>query len=215
MVLFYGGWLSQFYPVSFKDASGQAYNCCEQYMMSNKAKHFGDEEARRKIMMASKPQVHKSIGRTVRNFNADEWDKVCDEIVFHGNFLKFSQNKELRSKLLGTGEKLIAEASPTDRIWGIGLAAADPLAHNVATWEGQNRLGKAIMRVRELLRDSEDGESFPVAGAEPGAAAAAPASAEASGAAAGGSPRPRAAPRARGPASTKRVQGGWSPPARR
>ena len=75
----------------------QEYNCCEQYMMANKAKHFGDEEARLKvrresqsiqssymellngveqIMTASKPHVHKSIGRTVRNFNADEWDKV-------------------------------------------------------------------------------------------------------------------------------------------
>jgi predicted NAD-dependent protein-ADP-ribosyltransferase YbiA (DUF1768 family) len=35
------------------------------------------------------------------------------------------QNKEIKGKLLETGEKIIVEASPRDWIWGIGFGGLD------------------------------------------------------------------------------------------
>ena len=65
---------------------------------------------------------------------------------------KFSQNEPLRSFLLNTGRRVLVEASPVDRIWGIGLAADDPRARHPEQWQGLNLLGFALMDVREVLQ---------------------------------------------------------------
>ncbi|MNI91462.1 hypothetical protein D3C73_1491250 [compost metagenome] len=56
-------------------------------------------------------------------------------------------------RLLATGDRILVEASPSDKIWGIGLAPDDPNAQIPARWLGQNLLGKALMEVREYLRN--------------------------------------------------------------
>ena len=71
-------------------------------------------------------------------------------VVERGNLLKFTQNEHLKKILLGTGERILVEASPTDRIWGIGFNSKDAPG-NKDKW-GENKLGKALMRVREQLR---------------------------------------------------------------
>jgi len=109
MVLFHGGWPSQWYISPFQDDSGQVYNCCEQYMMSHKAKYFGDDETLKQILDEEKPKEQKVLGRNVRNFDGAAWDKVCDDIVFRANLLKFSQNDELKALLLDTGDKMMVE----------------------------------------------------------------------------------------------------------
>jgi ribA/ribD-fused uncharacterized protein len=45
------------------------------------------------------------------------------------------------------------EASPYDRIWGIGLGAEDPKAKHPSTWQGENLLGFALMDAREAIRN--------------------------------------------------------------
>ncbi len=121
-------------------------------MMAEKARLFRDEETRARILRAQCPDVMKKLGRQVRNFDESVWEEHCDEIVFTGNMAKFSQNPELLVQLMDTEGHTLAEASPFDRVWGIGLTADHANATRPVNWEGQNRLGEVLMRVREQLR---------------------------------------------------------------
>jgi len=149
-VYFKSSYPSQWYIIPFT-IEGFTYNCCEQYMMSEKAKFFNDMETNDLIMNAFEPKDQKKLGREVKNFNEVEWNKVADEIVFKANLAKFSQNPDLKKKLLETGTKIFVECSPYDKIWGNGLNITDTLNTHPDNWLGTNRLGKAIMRVREVL----------------------------------------------------------------
>lgn len=128
------------------------FECCEQYMMYGKAALFKDWGIAAKIMETSDPSRHKSLGRQVKGFVDFVWQQHCREIVRQGNLHKFSQNDNLRRKLLATGDRTLVEASPKDTIWGIGLASNDPRALNPSQWRGTNWLGEALMQVRKELR---------------------------------------------------------------
>lgn len=132
---------------------GVDYGCAEQWMMACKARLFGDAEALAKILASDSPRRHKALGRQVRGFSGPVWEAARMEIVVAGNRAKFSQNPELRDVLLATGDKVLVEASPYDRIWGIGLRADDPRVHDPERWRGQNLLGEALMQVRDELRE--------------------------------------------------------------
>lgn len=151
--LFYGGPFSQWYKCKFTDEAGITYNGTEQYMMAKKALFFNDQESYDLIMNMSNPWDQKAQGKKVKNFNKEQWENYCRPMVRHGNLLKFSQNPELKRYLLATGEIEIVEASPTDTIWGIGLAENDPRAFDKSQWRGTNWLGIAIMEVREDLKE--------------------------------------------------------------
>jgi ribA/ribD-fused uncharacterized protein len=130
---------------------GVAFNTAEQYMMYSKAMLFGDLEKAAEIMATADPREQKRLGREVRGFKAERWEKACLETVVRGNLAKFSQNQDLRELLLGTGDRVLAEASPSDAIWGIGLSAEDPAALDESRW-GRNLLGKALAEVRSILK---------------------------------------------------------------
>ena len=103
-------------------------------------------------MASEDPKEIKALGRAVRNFDGKQWDEVKYSLVLTGNYNKFSQNKALRGFLLSTGDRLLVEASPSDRIWGIGLSADDSRIHDPAQWRGENLLGFALMEVRDEIR---------------------------------------------------------------
>lgn len=150
--LFWGGECSQWYPSKFYDPTLKMYfNCTEQYMMYHKAMVFNDDEMMDKIMETDNPKTQKALGRKVKNFDADEWNNVCREIVYRGNLLKFSQNRKLFVFLMQNAGKHFVEASPFDKIWGIGLGEDDPDALDKSKWLGTNWLGEAINRVRDTL----------------------------------------------------------------
>ena len=148
------GCLSQWWPCRFVEKDIE-YNCAEQYMMAEKARLFGDEEIRKRILSSDKPRLIKKLGREVRNFDPEGWDLVKFEVVKRGNLAKFLQNEDLRNFLLGTGDAILAEASPVDRIWGIGLGEDDPDVRFPERWKGENLLGKALMEVRKFVRIQE------------------------------------------------------------
>jgi ribA/ribD-fused uncharacterized protein len=148
---FAGGWLSQWYKCDFT-VDGQKYNCAEQWMMAEKSRLFKDEKTRQDILKEQSPRAQKILGRLAKPFNGKLWDLNKEQIVYEGNRAKFSQNPHLKKLLLETGDKHIVEASPWDTIWGIGLAANDPRAKDPTKWRGQNLLGKALMRVRNDLK---------------------------------------------------------------
>jgi ribA/ribD-fused uncharacterized protein len=153
-ILFWGGWPSQWSPAQFV-VDGTEYNCCEQFMMAEKARVFGDDAALQKILVSASPRQQKALGRKVRGFEEKRWNEVCRGIVYSDNLARFSQNSDHRELLLATGMKSIVEASPVDRIWGIGLAPDDPRAAEPAQWCGTNWLGIALMQVRDTLRRVE------------------------------------------------------------
>lgn len=143
--------LSQWYECKFT-VDGVEYHTAEQYMMAQKAILFKDDEILQKIMSADNPAVYKSLGRQIRNFDSKIWDENKCKIVVSGNMAKFSQNPKLLDFLLKTGDRVLVEASPYDRIWGIGLAKDTPDIENPFKWKGINLLGFALMEVRENLK---------------------------------------------------------------
>ncbi|ORX50446.1 DUF1768-domain-containing protein [Hesseltinella vesiculosa] len=142
---------SQWYGSAFKDKEGHTYANAEQYMMYQKAALMGDAVMGTAILAGKNPKAIKAMGRKIKNFDEALWNKHKETIVFEGNLFKFSQNKELQGILLATKDSMIAEASPYDFIWGIGLR--ESAARNLAPedWPGENLLGKQLMKVRDSL----------------------------------------------------------------
>jgi len=120
--------------------------------MASKALLFNDLEIYGKIFEAKTPQEFKNLGKLVKNYDSNTWNAHKDRIVIEGNIAKFSQNSDLKNFLLSTGDKILAEASPVDKIWGIGLPEDDVRVLDIANWQGENHLGNALMKVREMLR---------------------------------------------------------------
>jgi ribA/ribD-fused uncharacterized protein len=150
-IFFYGGIYSQWYNSSMT-IDGIRYNCCEQYMMHQKALLFRDLTTAAKIMNTSSPKLQNQLGREVINYNDIIWDSRRFDIVFKGNLAKFSQNELLKSELLNTGNRQFVEASPYDTIWGIGMGLDNPLINDPTKWRGLNLLGQVLTFVRDTLR---------------------------------------------------------------
>jgi len=165
------GFLGQWYPsqftwdvpAGFAEDEGSAgvtykYENAEQFMMHRKALLFApDDPTAHAILSPNSPAPHprklRELGREIPNFSDAIWHKHRFEIVVEGNYLKFMQNPDLKAQLLATGQREIVEASPRDKIWGVGYGAKNASA-NRRNW-GLNLLGKAIMEVRERIRTEE------------------------------------------------------------
>lgn len=146
------GCLSQWWPSPFT-VDGVEYATAEHWMMAGKARLFGDGEALERALAAPHPKAAKAEGRTVRGFDDEVWREHRYGLVVRGSIAKFEQHDELRGFLLGTGRRVLVEASPRDRIWGIGMGASNEHAGDPSAWRGLNLLGFALMEARaELLR---------------------------------------------------------------
>ncbi|KZN40115.1 hypothetical protein N483_18170 [Pseudoalteromonas luteoviolacea NCIMB 1944] len=143
---------SQWYESKFQE-DGNEFFTAEHYMMYHKAKLFGDYDACEKVLSARSPAKAKAIGREVLGFEQTLWDEKRFEIVVNANLAKFSQNADLKAFLLSTGNRVLVEASPVDKIWGIGLVQDNPASENPDSWKGLNLLGFALMEVRDRLAD--------------------------------------------------------------
>ncbi|MFB0620708.1 NADAR family protein [Streptomyces sp. AGS-58] len=142
--------LSQWWPSPFV-VDGVPYATAEHWMMAGKARLFGDEEAERRVLAAKHPAEAKKAGRLVRGFDGATWERERFRIVVEGSVHKFAADENLLQYLLGTGDRVLVEASPVDPVWGIGLAADDDAAGDPQRWQGQNLLGFALMEARERL----------------------------------------------------------------
>ena len=147
---FYRGALSQWWPSEFRTESIR-FNCCEQYMMFKKAMLFGDVKTAAEIISETSPKNIQDLGRQVKNFDQYIWDKVKRDIVYKGNYYKFTQNEKLKEILLSTENKVLVEASPYDKIWGIGRDVDYPKVEQKSTWLGTNYLGYELTRVKFKL----------------------------------------------------------------
>lgn len=156
------GFLSNFYyspfTVSYMNEDGvksYEFKTAEHAVHFFKAMLFNDIETANKIMMTDYPKVAKSLGREVKNFNDFTWNNNKEVIYFDVIKAKFTdeRNKDIKQKLIDTGDSILVECSPYDRIWGIGYnkESSEFICKEFDKW-GQNLLGKILMRVRDRIR---------------------------------------------------------------
>ena len=145
------GIFSNWYRSTFT-VDGFPYRHVEQYMMAQKAKLFHDMETYAAVLETEDPGTCKELGRKVSPFESAVWDAVRYEVVKTGNRAKYEQNPELKEALLKTGGSLLAEASPEDRIWGIGLDRLEAAETDPDDWPGQNLMGIILMELRDEFR---------------------------------------------------------------
>lgn len=164
--------LCQWYSCHFTDPiSGLSFSSAEQYMMWSKAQLAGDEASAEAILSTTSPRKQKQLGRDVANFDVQAWDRIKLTVVEQGNYLKFTQGDNLvsmrmgdegepvflKSLLLDTEDRELVEASPFDRVWGIGFDAEQAVVTPREKW-GQSLLGTAVMNVRERIGNEEEGD---------------------------------------------------------
>jgi ribA/ribD-fused uncharacterized protein len=142
--------LSQWFVANF-EIDGICYQSAEHYMMAEKARLFHDETTLNKIIHARHPGEAKNLGREIQHFELDVWQQHRFDIVVQGNVAKFQQNASLKQFLLNTGERVLVEASPVDKIWGIGLAENQTETLIPEKWPGLNLLGFALMKTRDMI----------------------------------------------------------------
>lgn len=157
---FWNGPFSQWHssPFTFEK---MRFNRAEQFMMFCKAMYFEDRDTARAIMKSNNPKEQKTLGRGVKNFNIEAWANVAKDIVYAGSYLKYSQNINLKDLLLETNGSTLVEASPYDKIWGIGLAEDNPNAADRSKWQGKNWLGEVLTQTRhDLMSNNKNEKAF-------------------------------------------------------
>ena len=151
MVLFWDGPYSNFEPCEIK-LEGKTFSSSEQAFMYYKALTFDSKEIAKQILATSKPAEAKRLGRKIIGYDDDKWSKVRYDVMLKVCRAKYSQNERLKQKLLQYKGLMFVEASPVDKIWGIGLGQDDTRALDISKWNGQNLLGKVLNEVQaELL----------------------------------------------------------------
>lgn len=141
---------SQWFEAPFI-VDGITYNTAEHWMMANKALLFDDLNSYQKIISAKSPGEAKELGRWVLGFDEQIWITNRFDIVVKGNIHKFNQNPLFADFLINTKDRILVEASPVDKIWGIGLSKDAEQIDNPYFWNGKNLLGFALMEVRDFF----------------------------------------------------------------
>ncbi len=147
---FWSGIFSNWYPSKFI-VDGIEFNCGEQYMMYMKAMRFGDIETAREILNTTSPKEQKVLGRKVKNYDENIWAAERFKIVKEGLKEKFLQNPKLKEYLFKYKYFIIVEASPVDRVWGIGYHKDNPKIFEEKDKWGQNLLGKILMEIAKEI----------------------------------------------------------------
>lgn len=124
----------------------------EHYFQWSKAKQFGDGGAADKILKTPSTKAVKALGKKVKDFVKEEWDKTKDGVMRTALKAKFIQHPDLKTKLLETGTRQIGEASARDKYWAIGTSAETAKAKDPSKWPGKNVLGSMLMELRTELK---------------------------------------------------------------
>lgn len=143
------------FPAIIAETEPQWVFCSEQAFMLVKAAFFKDFQNFSLILQAKTAYQCKVLGRQVRNYD-DSWDTHKEEIMYEILLQKFQSSGELKYLLLSTGNRVLAEASQRDKIWGIGLHVGHKLAHNPLNFKGKNLLGLCLMKVRSTIANDEN-----------------------------------------------------------
>ena len=168
-VFFYKDWLSNFQRTKFiwaltfpaKVAGGLEFTSTEQAFMYAKAMYFHDYNVAERILKTNDPNLCRKLGRQVKGYKDSEWEKIRYDIFYSVNLTKYNQDKELQKKLLDPkfdGKKFV-EASPIDKIWGIGYAEDNPNIEYSQIYWGKNYLGRILTNIRRRFKENKIDDS--------------------------------------------------------
>jgi ribA/ribD-fused uncharacterized protein len=124
---------------------GVTFPTVEHYFQWSKAKQFGDAAMQAKILKSESPKSAKAYGKKVKPFDPEVWGGMAVNVMKTAVKAKFMQHPELLDKLRKTGTKLLAEADPRGKFWGIGTSADTSKAKDSSRWPGKNMMGKILM----------------------------------------------------------------------
>ena len=143
--------MSNFYPKQFKHQK-HIFSNSEQAFMWRKAMFFKDYEiAHRILTKAHQPNYAKSLGRKVKNFDNEQWDRVRYDIMKEVVKDKINQFDELQVFVRNNKDKIFVEASPFDAIWGVKLSENDDKILDPSNWNGRNLLGEIYNELKLIL----------------------------------------------------------------
>lgn len=164
-VFFYKDWLSNYQKTNFTvEWKGTTYtfSSTEKGFMYIKAITFGDLVTASKIMKTDDPNQCRKLGRQVKGYKDSEWEKIRYDVFYTLNWAKYTQDKELQKKLLDPkfdGKKFV-EASPIDKIWGIGYAEDNPNIEYAQIYWGKNYLGRILTNIRKRLKSANGSDDW-------------------------------------------------------
>lgn len=144
---------SQWWKSDFTNSEGVVFSTAQKWMMFKKAELFKDHTILNKILAHNDPKEIKSLGRQIKGFDQKNWDQKKYGLVLEASLLKFAQNDALKEFLINTSDSVIVEASPYDKIWGIGMKSDEENVNNPNYWKGENLLGFALMEARDIIID--------------------------------------------------------------
>lgn len=154
-VFFWNGIFSNWYPCKFT-YNNVEFNCSEQALMYEKAILFNDQKTAQRILEAKTPKEQKALGRLVKNYNENIWSKNREKIMTDILLAKFTSKNNFKNEMIKYKNYQFVEASPVDRIWGIGLHEDNELIKDETNWRGQNLLGKALTKVCNQINNMEE-----------------------------------------------------------
>jgi ribA/ribD-fused uncharacterized protein len=144
-------YLSNMYDAPIQ-IEGTTFPTVEHYFQWSKARQFGDAAAQAKILKTPSAKSVKSYGKKVTPFDAEVWSAMAEKVMRIAVKAKFMQHPELLEQLRKTGTRLIGEADPRSKHWGIGTSAETSKAKDPAKWPGKNVMGKILMDLRTELK---------------------------------------------------------------
>ncbi len=149
------GCLSNWYPSPF-DLDGIHFSSAEQYIMYRKCMLFGDEPSAKAVLATNDPKQQQAIGRNASGYMETVWAGARQMAAFRALMAKFSQNENLKQKLLDTGDAYLVECAGSDKVWACGIRLADDRRFNTANWDGSNILGFLLLEVRTLMKEMRE-----------------------------------------------------------
>ena len=145
--------LSNHYLSTFK-VNGERFNCGEQFIITQKARCFNDQEIVTAVSKETNPVKQKALGKSIKNYNHEQWKAKAAEMITPGLVQKFMQCEEAKCKLLKTEQRKIIEANQYDSFLGAGLALHDANIWKPETHKGKNLMGTILEKVRETINDN-------------------------------------------------------------
>ena len=144
--------LSNFYKENF-EYKGHTFERSEQAFMWQKAIYFGDYDIANEILKTTHkhPKHAKALGRKVKNFNDDAWNKVRYSIMKDVVTHKVNQSQAIQNFIKQHKDKIFVEASPFDAIWGVKMSENDPNIEDPTKWKGQNLLGEVYNELKKEI----------------------------------------------------------------
>jgi ribA/ribD-fused uncharacterized protein len=145
-------YLSNLYDAPIQ-IEGTTFPTVEHYFQWSKARQFGDAEAQAKILKTPSAKSVKSYGKKVKPFDETVWAGMAENVMRVAVKAKFMQHPDLLVKLRATGTRLLADADPRSKFWGIGTSADTSKAKDPNKWPGKNVMGKILADIRSELKE--------------------------------------------------------------